>query len=308
MLTKRVLVLIKKESVYGQDPTPTSTDDPVIQADLEITPEIDEISRPSVLGTSQLKSIGGKRRTNLNFTTELRGSGFAGVAPTGIGAALQSCGMSETIVSATSVTYAFLMATYPSCTIWVYMDGLCFKVNGCVGNWEITGKAGEPVQIKWTMQGLYATPTDIAFPSSATFDATIPVVCKNLTATLDSYAAVMREFMLKSGHKITERGDMTGTHGIRGYQITETQPEGSLTVESTILGGKNWYTKFEADTDNALSIVLGSVAGNIVTITAAHARIKQLPYSDEDGILVSPIAFQLAASTTGNDQLSIVLS
>ena len=135
----------------------------------------------------------------------------------------------------------------------------------------------------------------------------MPVVCKNLVATFDAFAAVIREIMVKINNKITERADLTGVHGVRGFDIVDRNPEGEITLETTLIATKNWYTKYEADTVQVLSVAAGTVAGNNCTITANQCRIRQVAEKDEDGILVHPIPFQLSRSAM-NDELSIVFT
>jgi hypothetical protein len=215
--------------------------------------------------------------------------------------------MAEAISAGVSVTYAPVSASFQSCTIYLYMDGKLYQIQGCAGTFEIVLTAGERGMMKWNMTGLYETPTDGAVPSNPTYDSTVPPVCKNLAATFDAFAAVIREITLKMNNKITERADLAGVHGIRGFDVVDRNPEGEVTLEATLLSVKNWYTKYEADTVQVLSVVVGSAAGNICTITANQCRIRQVPEKDEDGIRVHPIGFQLARSGV-NDELSIVFT
>lgn len=310
MLTSKCLILAKKESTYGTDPTPTVSADALIAYDIEITPEIDLNERKDMGPTvGREKGLNGRQRCTVKFTTELRGGGTAGTAPKGMSGLFQACGCSETIVGATSVTYAPLSATFVGVTIWVYRDGLRHVINGAVGNFEILLKAGETGKVKWEFQGLYATPTDVSLPTNATPDTTVPKVCKNLTVTFDSYAAVTAELSIKSGNTIAERGDMTAATGIAGFQIVERNPEGTFKPETTLLATKNWYTKWEANTNNALSAAISNGAGNIVTITASQCIIMGKKYDDRDGVLGDEVSFQLAkSSTTTNDEYSIALT
>lgn len=305
MLARKTLILAKKETTYGVDPTPDTTNDALIAFDLEITPETDPLERIDLsVSLSRLKELGGKRRVKVSFMTELRGSGAAGTAPEGIGDLLQACGFGETIVASTSVTYAPLSASFASVTLYIYMDGILHQVQGCVGDFELTVVAGEVPMIKWTLSGLYETPTDVSFPASYSPDATVPVVAKNLTASFDGYAAVIREINLKMQNVITERANLASVHGIAGFQITDRNPAGEIMLEAVLLAAKNFWTKYEADTVQVLSVVIGTAAGNIWTITANQVRIQQIPYEDEDGIWIHPIAFQMARNA-GNDELSL---
>lgn len=306
--TRMALVAAKIESTYGADPTPTTSADTTIAHDLEVSPEHDMVERPDhSFGLSRLKELTGKRRIKISFTTELRGQGAAGTAPEGIGALFQACAMSETVSASTSVTYAPASSSLKSVTLYVWLEGVQFQIQGAVGTFELMLVAGEVPKIKWSLSGLYETPTDVTFPTSWGVDATVPVTCKNLTTTFDSYAAVIREITLKMNNKITERADLSATHGIRGFEVTDRNPEGEIIVEATVLATKNWYTKLEANTANVLSCAVGATAGNICTITASQCIMRNLPYADDDGILTHPIPFQLSRSTQ-NDELSIVFT
>ena len=61
---------------------------------------------------------------------ELAGSGTAGTAPR-YGALLQACGLSETIVASTSVTYAPVSSAFSSATIYFNNDGIRHILTGC---------------------------------------------------------------------------------------------------------------------------------------------------------------------------------
>lgn len=307
LLTMKTLLLAEVETTYGTDPTPTTSANAIQAFEVELTPEIDVLERRDFgITLSRLKELGGKRRATITFTTELRGSGSAGTAPNE-SPLFQACGHDETIVGATSVTYAPVSATFKSATIWVYKDGLVHKMNGCVGNYEIDLVAGETPKVKWEFQGLYVTPADDTFPTAYTVDSTVPTVCKGLTATFDSYSACVENINIKSNNTITERPCLTATYGVAGFQITDRNPEGSFTPEATLLATKNFWTKFEADTVQALSVVLGSTAGNIVTITASQCRTRSIAYADRDGIVAHEIGFQLARSSA-DDEISIALT
>lgn len=304
LLTNKALLLAELETTYGVDPAPSTSSNAVQIFEVEITPEIDALERrDNGLTLSRLKELGGKRRVNISFTTELRGSGTAGTAPNE-DPLWDSCGWEGTNVPATSETYAPISAVWKSCTLWVYKDGLVHKVNGCVGNFEIDLVAGETPKVMWEFQGLYSTPEDLSFPTSQTVQATVPVVCKGLTATFDGYAACVENINIKSNNTIAERACLGSTHGVAGFQITDRNPEGSFTPEATLLATKNFWTKFEADTVQALSVVLGAAAGNIITIGAPYCRTRSIAYADRDGIVGQEIGFQLARSA-GNDELTI---
>lgn len=308
MRSRLGVLYAKVEASYGVDSVPTGAANALIAHDVKLDPDhgVNERSDLSVT-KSRLKEIGGKRKYKLSFYVHLRGSGAAGTAPKGIGDLLKASDLTETVSAGVSVTYTPRSGTLQSCTIYVFMDGVRHVLTGCVGDFEIGGKAGEIGMVKFTLSCLYATPTDQALPATPTYDTTVPVSLKNLTATLDAYAAVIREFSLKMNNKITERGDLAALHGIKGFDVTDRNPEGEITIEATTIAVKNWYTKFEADTVQVLSIAIGASAGNICTITANQCRLRNIPYDDEDGILVHKLPFQMARSAS-DDELAIVFT
>jgi hypothetical protein len=302
------VVYAKVEGTYGTDSVPTGAANAIQAFDVKLAPQHEVLERDDLAVTkSKLKELGGKRKYELSFYVEVRGSGAAGAAPRGVGDLLKACDLTETISAGVSVTYAPRSASIQSCTIYLFMDGVRHILTGVVGDMEFSGVAGEVPKLKFKMKGLYATPTDQALPAAPTYDSTVPVVLKNLAATFDSFAAIIRELMLKQNNKIAERADLTATQGIRGFDVVDRNPEGEITVEATTLATKNWYTKFEADTVQALSVVIGSVVGNICTITANQCRLKNIPYDASDGILVHKLPFQMARSSA-DDEYSIVFT
>ena len=308
MRTRLGVCYAKIESTYGTDSVPTGSSNALIVHNPKLEPEHEALERADLyISKSRLKELTGKRKYKFTCEVEIRGSGSAGTGPKGIDAMLKACDLTEALSGGVSATYSPRSGSTQSCSIYLFMDGLRHILTGCVGDLEISAVAGQTAKFKFSFMCLYATPTDQALPSAPTYDSTVPVVCKNLTASMDSYAAIIRELSLKLNNKIAERGDLTATHGIRGFDVVDRNPEGEITIEATILATKNWYTKFEADTVQALSLALGSSAGNICTITASQCRFRNLPYDDDDGILVHKIPFQLARSSA-DDELSVVFT
>lgn len=310
MLTRKALVYAKIESTYGTDPTPDSANDAMVVFDLEVSPEVDALERiDKGISVSRLKELSGKQRVNVSFTCEFIGSGTAGNTVKGLAACLKACGMSETLSGGVSSTFAFISASWPSVTLYIYLDGIQFQVQGAVGTWELNLVAGETPKIKFDMKGLWELPTDVTFPTSYTPNATQPQVLKNGTVTIESYAAVFRSIVLRSNNVITERADLRAATGIAGFQITDRNPEAEVTIEAVLLATNNFWNNFAADTVAALSIAWGTgTAGSIWTISAPYFRIREIPIADEDGILVHPLVGQLGRSAVGagNDELTMV--
>lgn len=308
MLTKKTVVLAKIESEYGSDPTPTAADNAIEAYDAAITLNADMKERyPGRDDISRYPELRGKTSVEVKFSTLLKGSGTEGTAPR-TGPLFRSCGMSETIVSSTSVAYAPESSGFESCTMYVYIDGLRYDVVGCIGDYEIDLTAGELPKINWTFKGVYELPTDQTIVTP-TFDSTTPVIVKGTTTTFGSYSAIIEKLMLKIGNTVAERPDFNQTDGVKGYAVTGRNPEGSLTVEAVLRATSNadFLSYFDARTLKALSMALGATAGNIVTITAPKCYLRAPVVGDRDGIRTFEIPFQ-AARDSGDDEYTITLT
>ena len=150
--------MIETESSYGTDPTPDGAD-AVLVRDLSITPQSsDVVSRDLIrpyLGASQ--QLLANTRVECTFSVELAGSGTAGTAPA-YGKALKACGLAETVVANTSVTYDPVSASFSSVTIHYNIDGVRHKMTGCRGNVALTANVGEIPTLDFTFTGIYNAP------------------------------------------------------------------------------------------------------------------------------------------------------
>ena len=297
------VILAKLEVTYGTDPTPDTTNDAVQVEELEITPENDQNERPSQgISIGYEKEITGKRRYKVKFKTPVVGSGAAGTEPKGVSALNQACALALTTSAGVSNTYLVASASLKSVTVYAYLDGVLHKLKGCVGTKTIEADAGGLLYQVFEMMALWAEPTDVAVPTSWTPNTTTPLSFKNVTATLDGYAIVLRSLSLKLNNVTHERGDANAADGIAGFEVVDRNPEGEIVIEALTLATKGYWAKMAADTLVTLSVVLGDTAGNIWTFTCENVKLRQLPYSEEDGIYTHPIAVQFAKSVSGNNE------
>jgi hypothetical protein len=307
LLTRKRLILLETESTYGTDPTPTGVD-AVLVRDLNITPlQSDVVSRDLVrpyLGASE--QLLANTRVECTFSVELAGSGTAGTAPR-YGKALLACGMSETIVATTSVTYTPVSASFGSCTIYYNIDGVLHKVTGARGTFTINGTVGEIPTIDFTFTGIYNTPTDTALPSVTYGDQATPVVFKNGNTTgfeLLSYAGCLQSVSFDVGNTLVYR-ELVGC--TKQVLLTDRASTGSVTLEAVTMATKNYFTA--ALTDGTLGNLLfqhGQTAGNIIDFASTRVDIGDVSYSDQDGIHMLNIPYTCVPSTSGNDEFSLV--
>lgn len=307
LLTRKRLILLESEGAYGTDPTPTGAD-AVLVRDLNITPlQSDTVSRDLVrpyLGASE--QLLANTRVEVTFSVELAGSGTAGTAPR-YGKALLACGLSETVVASTSVTYAPVSTSFGSCTIYYNIDGVLHKVTGARGTFAINGAVGEIPTIDFTFTGIYNAPTDTALPSVTYADQATPVVFKNGNTTgfeLLFYSGCLQSVSFDIGNTLIYRDLVNCTKQVL---LTDRAATGSVTIEAPTIAQKDYFTA--ALTDGTLGNLLfqhGQTAGNIVDFASTKVDIGDISYSDQDGVHMLTIPYTCVPSTSGNDEFSLV--
>jgi len=306
LLLRKRLILIETESSYGTDPTPTGAD-AVLVRDLNITPQQSDVVNRDVvrpyLGASE--QLLANTRVECSFSVELAGSGAAGTAPQ-YGKALQACGLSETIVADTSVTYAPVSASFSSVTIYYNIDGLRHKVTGCRGTFSINCTVGEIPTIDFTFTGVYVAPDDSALPSATYANQASPLIFKNGNTSsfqLLSFAGALQAFSFDLGNNLVYRELVGGTKEVL---LTDRAGTGSTTIEAVSIASKNYFGSALTDSSlGNLDFTHGSTAGNIVDFASTRVDIGDVSYSDQDGIAMFNIPYTCVPSTSGNDEFSL---
>lgn len=310
MLTRKGVILAKTEGTYGTDPTPTVSADAILIKDLDIKPTGETITRDFLRSSlSPLAFVRGLKEVELTFKTEIKGTGTAGSLPaTGWeGVLFKACGMRESVTAGTSVIYAPLSSSFPSCTIYGYKDGIYHKVTGCRGTFKLRFEVGKYIEADWTLRGLYTAATD-ATPATQTFSSTIPPVCLSSGITIGTYSPVATVLEIDINNTLASRKSLNDASGIVEQIITGRTPQGSLDPETVTEATHGFWTAWAAGTSYALNIgPIGSTAGNIITIDAPVIQYRDITYGDRDGILTYSIPFQMSGNS-GDDELVITFT
>jgi len=307
LLLRKRLILVETESTYGTDPTPDGAD-AVLVRDLNITPQqSDTVSRDLIrpyLGASEI--LLANTRVECTFSVELAGSGTAGTAPQ-YGKALQACGLSETIVAATSVTYAPVSSNFDSVTIHYNIDGVRHKVTGARGNFTLNASVGEIPTIDFTFTGIYNAPDDSALPTATYANQATPLIFKNgntNTFSLLSYSGCLQSVSMDLGNSIVYR-ELIGCD--KEVLITDRSANGTVVVEAPTIAQKDYFAAALTDgTLGNLTFQHGTAAGNIVDFSSTRVDIGDVSYSDQDGIAMLNMPYTAIPSTAGNDEFSLI--
>lgn len=297
-----MVVLARRETTYGTDSVPTNTADAMLFQDVDWTPmEAEQVERPMVLphyGNDPVSLVATRNR--LAGGVDLAGGGTpAGTVPR-FGALLRACGLTETITAATRVDYTPQTGNEDSCSLYHFVDGTRQQGLGAVGDFTIEMIARQIPRMRFDLQGLYVAPTAVGLPvpTLTGFQAPLPVNQANTpTATLNGQNVVLRSFSYTHGNQIAMR-DMPGSRRLR---ITGRQPRATITIEAPDGLAPNFFAPI--GTLVPLTIVHGTTAGNIATVTLGQARLLNPRYSNEDNVLMLSFDLRPEPTAAGNDEL-----
>jgi hypothetical protein len=307
-LTRKRLIQVKKESTYGTDSTPAGTDALLVR-NLDITPiEADVVSRDLIrnyLGNSP--QLLANTRASITFQVELAGSGTAGTAPR-YGAILQACGLSETIVASTSVTYAPVSSSFSSATIYFNNDGIRHILTGCRGTFTMNAEVGQIPTLDFTMVGIYNAPTDTALPTTTYSNQASPLIFKqgNTSAfQFFTYAGCLQSVSFDIGNETVYR-ELVGC--TKEVMITNRASSGTVMLEAPTLAAKDFFGIAQTETTGNLTFLHGTTAGNRATFTAGQCDITNPTYGDQDGVQMLSVPYVATPTTAGNDEISLAFT
>lgn len=280
-------VLAKIESTYGTDPTPAAATDARLFSNLQIVPfeRLRMFQRPAVRASlGSLQQIYGGSLGAVRFDAELKGSGAAGTAPE-VGPLLRGCGLGETIVASTSVTYAPVSTALESLTFYVFEFGRVRHIfSGCRGDVTIRWKAGEPVMGSFEFIGRRGTVTDQTQPVP-TISTTVPVAVKGLATTIGGVGSlVVQEYELAFNNQVEVPDNVNDTEGYGNVTIVKRDPSVSLLLHSELIATFNPFADLGAGTARALaSGTLGATAGNRLALTCAQMHYRGIEPGEANG-------------------------
>ena len=311
-LSRTTKLLAKIESSYGSNPTPVAGSNAIQVTDIDVTPiESDNVQATAFqgfIGNSTRPTLLANKRVAVSFGAELSGSGAAGTA-SALSPLLKSCGLSETIVGSTSVTYAPVSSSFSSCTILCFYGATRHLLTGCRGTATITMAAGSFAQINFEFTGIYNSPDSTAMSGTFTVanqSAGIEVNDTNVTTATFHGATSQRieSFDLALNNEVVYKE----TASSKEVLITNRAPGGTAVLEEPVRATTDYFAKAETAATGNSSIVLGSSAGNIVTVNVPQTDITGVSRGDTNGVNSLNLPYLALPTTAGNNELSIVMT
>jgi hypothetical protein len=308
-------VCCEAEAVPGTAETPAAAD-MVLVENFKFTPTYGNAPNNSMGGGVFSKSPGasGVQTGTVSFDVVMKGSGAAGTAPEWRDL-IMMCGFSETIVGATSVTYAPAAPEAYYTMSWIVPglgaggEDMLHRLAGCQANAKFTFKAGDLRRMNVSATGIIAAPSDSTILSAPTWDTTAPTAFLNDAAVIHGSTLAFETLEIDMGQEIAYRPNANSATGGLTAQITSRRPTGTVDIEAEKLSTFNIYTRITANTLGALAMTPVATAGNKVALNAPNIRFTGVDHADRAGALVWQAAFEcLRSANAGNDEVQVVLT
>lgn len=303
---RKTVILLKRETTEGTDPTPTGAANAIMCSEPVITPlantKIDRKLLYPTFGASP--DIFAGQHVEISFGVEIAGAGAAGTVPA-YGVALRTCGCSETVNVGVSVVYAPVSTGEDSVACYFHKDGTRHIFLGGRGNCRLVYPAEDLAHFMFSYQGLLGTISAQALPTVdfSAFKDPLPVGKTNTpTFTLDGFAAIMKSFELDMGNKVTHR-DLVNSERIHR---PDRQSLGSVLIEAPAIGTKNFFTIANTSTLVVAQLIHGVGAGKIVQLDAPKVQLSDPGYEDDEDIVMLRMGTKFVRNA-GDDEWTITV-
>ncbi len=300
---RKKLILLAPESTYGTDAVPGATN-AFVASSVSITPlEADTITRDLIkphMGASDVIHAG--EYISISFAVENQSSGTAGDAPA-FGPALRAAGMLET-VDTDNVLYTPRSESFESCTIYYYQDTVQHKIKGVRGTFGFSYEPKGLSRLTFTLMGLYAGPVTGSMPTPdySAWQKPKPVGPGKTSAfQLHGFSGIAHKLSVEAGNQAEYLPTLT-TEEIR---ISDRSSSGSLTIDAPALATADFIERVRTNETGNLTLTHGTVAGQIVELSAPNVQLLSPKYGDVGGITTLEMGFNLVPTAAGNDEFSL---
>ena len=272
------------ENPYATDPLPT----PPITGDRQVR----EVDLPTTGGQpSDLTN----QRAELSFEVELAGAGSTPDTVVPYGFLLRAAGLAETIdstVGSEHVDYTRVVTGHESAGLYAQFGRNLHRLLGARFNVTLNMNAGAVPFAALSGAATFTPVTSQAMPAGADHSAyqkPLRVEPQHTTMVLAGHTLAAESFSVDLNNNVAMRVRTDQ----RQVRIRNDGATGSFAFEAPDVGTVDFFGKAAGSALEALSVVHGTQAGQIIEVTSAAAEIGEPSYSDSDGDLMLTVPFRL---------------
>ena len=304
--TRKTIIVAATESTYGTDATPAGSN-----AILVTEPTITPLSGNTVERNNARPYFGGNQAIHVgshvmvSFKVEIAGHATEDTAPNW-GYLLEACAFVETINTGTDIDYDVTSteSSMESLTLYFFRDGQKHAMTGARGTVTLEFNKQQLPYFNFSFTGLWVDPASVADPTPVFTGWVEPIPVSNVntpTASVHGYDVILESLTIDLANNVIH-DDRPNEEAVK---IVDRLTTGSISFIAPTLTAKNFFTIAKANTLGALSLVHGTVDGNIVTLSAANMHIIQPTYADVNGETVINANLAFIPSSSGDDEIQI---
>lgn len=311
-LRRRKWTGAKIETNAGVPETITAAECKILSFDATIEPDVEfEDRRPDGIAMGQIGSTPGMRLGRARVRVEFKGSGTSGTLPLWASTLLTACGMKVGIdASAGIMSLVSSLSDQKTVTYVLWEDGRRKRLYGAMGNATISGEAGKAVYIEFELRGIYDEVIDASAPTGITHETTQPIRLASAAMTFDEFNPRISQFSLNFGNDVQIRAHIypdgaSRDSGASHAYIADRSPRLTCDPESPLVAAYDLHGMAEDqdDTDD-LAMVLGTVAGNILTILAPKIAFRTPTTGNRNGLNTDQVEITFPTAT-GDSEFTI---
>lgn len=272
-----------------------------------LTPNNTEARQINSGTLSQLPDLPGITPWKISGSIEVRGSGDV-ATPTEpqIGKLLAAAGFAATLTPATGVDYSPASANLSLYTCGVYKDGIIETVMDCaVAKLSFKSTTKKRLLCDFEIHGRLVSIADGALLVGVDLGSTVPPQFANVALTLGAWSADnlnFETFQLDIENTVVVPTSANAADCFRPTMITDRKVTGQIDPELVKQAFYDIYGDIKAANALALSLTLGTVAGNKWTITAPAVQSSGYTDQDKSGIATVQLNLKLGMSA-GDDEV-----
>lgn len=302
MNSERKVILVKVEAPAGTDAVPVGATDAFQAIDFKWgnagKANTDEFKYAApYYGSSDVFNVSMQRDCGFDIPIIGAGAPLGTNYPPALLALYRACGHAAVETALADVVFTPISTLEETATLVADEDGVRRKMLYSRGSMKWAFMENKVPRCSVNMMGLYSTPTDavMAVPTFPTLQKPVGFGKGNTIINLGGYALKCKSFELDGGRTNAYRR----LSGVEDIVPSDMQPMVTLSCELPTVAQKPLYTELESTLEQALSMVHGTVAGNIFTIGATRAQLVDLTEQPDRTRIFVTVKLKLLPSALG---------
>ena len=312
MLTRRTVLLVKRETTAGTDPAMAPSTDGLLAYDVDLDIKGEKLERPVLRDSlSPMPHVIGMKECSLTFKVELKGIG----ATTSIGTwelddLLSGCGFNTGVYTGTTTVYSLQSDedSLQTLSFRVNKDGNIHKILGSRGSVKFNLEAGKYGVCEFNFMGLFnPVGTGTLYDLSAISEVK-PPIAYNSSFQIAGFSPVCSAMEVDLANNVIRRDSLNATYGVQGFRITDRKPTLSFDVDAVKESSHPFWGNWEASAVGTFGVQVGSNVTNIIKFSGFYAK-DGVKYGDQDGVSKYDISASLCSSSvnSNDDELTLTL-